>query len=85
MERTDRIKEALDKYEKGELKTMATYKEIRESEKELLEAAGDNKAFKMLVRVMAKSARLSVRQLKFNKMLNEIKEEMTNKIKEGMI
>lgn len=76
MDRTDRMINALDRYENGELGLMATYAEIRESEKELIEAAGDDKITKRIIRLMAKTSRLYIRQLRFNKMLKEIKESM---------
>lgn len=62
-----RIDSALEKYEKGELKIMATYAEIREAENILLKAAGNDKVVKQLIRLLSKTARLRVREIKFKK------------------
>lgn len=62
-----RIDSALEKYEKGELKILATYAEIREAENILLKAAGNDKVVKQLIRLLSKTARLRVREIKFKK------------------
>lgn len=80
MEQGKRMIDALDKYEKGELGLMATYAEIRGSENELIDAAGNDKVMKRLIRVMAKTSRLYIRQLRFNTTLKEIKNENSKQL-----
>lgn len=64
-----RIESALERYEKGELKIMATYSEIKLAEKRLLEMAKGNKTIICLVHAFIKTARLRVREIKLNKVI----------------
>lgn len=64
-----RMMSALERYEKGESKIMATYAEIKSAEKSLLEMAKGNKAMTILVRLLIKTMRSRVREIKLNKLI----------------
>ena len=64
-----RIESALNKYEHGEQKIMATYSEIKKVEKKLFEMVGNDKTMKLHVRLAMKLARLKVREIKLIKLL----------------
>ena len=64
-----RMMQAIDKYEKGELKMMATYRVIRDAEKSLLELANNDRVQKSIIRLLIKTMRLKVREIKWNKVI----------------
>ena len=66
-EEYQRIELALDKYEKGELKIMATYSEIKKVEQSMIDLAGKNQTMKLLVRTLIETARLRVKEIKLNR------------------